>query len=83
AGDKVPYLFTVKNSGKVDLVDIVVEDEALDEAATCEATDLAVGKSTTCKGVHTLTEEEVAEPEFENIAQAFGEDPTKDEDDPE
>lgn len=83
AGDKVPYKFTVTNNGKVDLTDIVVEDEALDAPATCEATDLAVNDSTTCEGVHTLTEDEVAQPEFVNIAQAFGEDPSKDKDDPE
>ena len=83
AGDKVPYKFTVTNNGKVDLTNVVVEDEALDAPATCEATDLAVGKSTTCEGVHTLTEDEVAQPEFVNIAQAIGEDPNKPEGDPE
>lgn len=83
AGDKVPYKFTVTNNGKVDLVNVMVEDAALDAPATCEATDLAVNESTTCEGVHTLTEDEVAQPEFVNIAQAFGEDPTKPEDDPE
>lgn len=83
AGDKVPYRFTVTNDGKVDLVNVMVEDAALDAPATCEATDLAVNESTTCEGVHTLTEDEVAQPEFVNIAQAFGEDPTKAEDDPE
>lgn len=83
AGDKVPYKFIVTNSGKVDLTNVMVEDAALDAPATCEATDLAVGKSTTCEGVHTLTEDEVAQPEFVNIAQAFGEDPSKDPKDPE
>lgn len=83
AGDKVPYKFTVTNNGKVDLVNVMVEDAALDAPATCKATDLAVNESTTCEGVHTLTEDEVAQPEFVNIAQAFGEDTTKDPDDPE
>lgn len=83
AGDKVPYKFTVTNVGEVDLTNIVIDDEALDAPATCEATDLAVDASTTCEGVHTLTEDEVAQPEFVNIAQAIGEDPNKPEDDPE
>lgn len=83
AGDKVPYKFTVTNNGKVDLTNVMVEDAALDAPATCEATDLAVNESTTCEGVHTLTEDEVAQPEFVNVAQAFGEDPSKDPKDPE
>lgn len=78
AGDKVPYAFTLTNNGKVELTNLYVEDEALDnpEDVKCEADSLAPGESTDCfGGVHTLTEDEVAQPEFVNIAQAFGIDP--------
>lgn len=74
AGDKVPYIFTVTNTGKVDVSDVRIEDKALDSDATCEQTDLAIGESTTCRGLHTLTEEEAAQPEFINTAVAVGKD---------
>ena len=74
AGDKVPYVFTVTNTGKVDVSDVRIEDKALDSDATCEQTDLAIGESTTCRGLHTLTEEEAAQPEFINTAVAVGKD---------
>lgn len=74
AGDKVPYIFTVTNTGKVDVSDVRIKDKALDSDATCEQTDLAIGESTTCRGLHTLTEEEAAQPEFINTAVAVGKD---------
>lgn len=74
AGDKVPYIFTVTNTGKVNLSDVRVEDKALDTVATCEQTALAIGQSTTCRGVHTLTAEEASKPEFINKAVAIGKD---------
>ena len=74
AGDKVPYVFTVTNTGKVDVSDVRIEDKALDSDATCEQTDLAIGESTTCRGLHTLTEEEATQPEFINTAVAVGKD---------
>ena len=74
AGDKVPYVFTVTNTGKVDVSDVRIEDKALDSPATCDQTSLAIDESTTCYGLHTLTEEEATQPEFINTAVAVGKD---------
>lgn len=76
AGDKVPYTFTVKNTGSVKITNVTVVDDKADEGSiTGGKTELEPGESTVFKGVHTLTEEEASQPEFTNTAHAEGDDP--------
>ena len=75
AGEQVPYLFNVKNNGPVEIHDLVIVDGAVEGDAVCEATTLAPGADTNCRGVHTLTEAEAAKGEFLNVAYASGLDP--------
>src|SRR5690606_37446736 len=51
---------------------IVINDLQLDAAAVCEETTLAGGESTTCTGVHTLTQAEVDAGVSDNTATATG-----------
>ena len=75
-GSVIAYQFVVSNTGNVTLGNIVVNDALLDTAATCAATTLAPGASTTCTGVHTVTAAEVAVGHVHNSATATGQPPT-------
>lgn len=76
AGDTIAYTFTVTNTGNVPLTGVAVNDPALDAPATCLATTLAVGGSTTCTGTHTITAAEVTAGQVANTATATGTPPT-------
>ena len=58
AGDRLPYTFTVTNTGSVTLTGTAVGD-TLPGDPTCVATTLAPGASTTCTTVHVITQAEV------------------------
>ncbi|CAN7249401.1 OmpA family protein [Pseudoxanthomonas sp. LjRoot143] len=75
-GSVIAYQFAVTNSGNVTLTNVVVNDALLDTAATCAATTLAPGASTTCTGVHTVTAAEVASGNVHNSATVTGQPPT-------
>ena len=79
-GEKVTYVFTVTNTGKLTLSNIKVDDEMLKEAnvdVTCEETTLAPGASTTCtSGEYTVTEADGVAGEVVNTAEATASTPT-------
>ncbi|MGQ0801345.1 MAG: DUF7507 domain-containing protein, partial [Pseudomarimonas sp.] len=72
AGSTVPYTFLVRNTGNVTLTGIVINDAQLDAAAVCLATTLLPGATTSCTGVHTLTQVEVDAGTSVNSATATG-----------
>ncbi|MDR7191786.1 DUF7507 domain-containing protein, partial [Luteimonas terrae] len=72
AGSTIAYTFLVTNTGNVTITDIAIDDAQLDAAAVCPATTLAPGASTTCTGVHTITQAEVDAGEVRNTATATG-----------
>ena len=69
AGSTLGYTFTVKNTGNVTLNSLVVDDAKLDSAAICPVTTLLPGASTTCTGVHTITQAEINAGKIDNAAQ--------------
>ena len=69
---KVLYTFSVTNTGNVTLTNIVLEDIALDAAATCLVPSLAPGASTTCTGTHTITQDEANIGRVDNTATVIG-----------
>ncbi|MFJ8442761.1 LPXTG cell wall anchor domain-containing protein [Kitasatospora griseola] len=73
-GDTVDYTYTVKNSGTVVVHDIAVSDDRVASVA-CDATALNPGRSTTCHGSYTITEEDVEAGHVTNTARAKGVDP--------
>ncbi|KAF1726705.1 hypothetical protein CSC78_03890 [Pseudoxanthomonas japonensis] len=75
-GSVIAYQFVVTNTGDVTLSGVVVNDALLDGPATCPATTLAPGASTTCTGVHTVTAAEVAAGHVHNSATVTGQPPT-------
>ncbi|WP_310148833.1 Ig-like domain-containing protein [Luteimonas sp. 3794] len=72
AGSTIGYSFLVTNTGNVTITNIAIDDSQLDAAAVCPATTLAPGASTTCTGVHTITQAEVDAGEVRNTATATG-----------
>ncbi|MFD9719265.1 SpaA isopeptide-forming pilin-related protein [Streptomyces sp. NPDC059076] len=76
-GDTVEYTYTVTNSGGQPLTGVrVIDDHVTD--ITCDATTLAPGSSTTCRGSYVITEADGQAGEVTNRAQAAGEDPAGD-----
>jgi uncharacterized repeat protein (TIGR01451 family) len=75
AGDRVPYTFTVTNSGNTTLTNVRINDAKLDAAAVCSPTTLAPGAVATCTGTHTLTQAEVTAGQVVNTATATGSPP--------
>ena len=71
-GSTLRYSFLVTNTGNVTLTDIAVVDGRLAAAPTCPLTTLAPGASTTCSGIHTLTQADVDAGEIVNAAWAEG-----------
>ncbi|MFB6813712.1 hypothetical protein ACFCV8_04095 [Streptomyces sp. NPDC056347] len=53
-GSKVDYTYTVTNTGSEVLTGVRVGDDRI-QGVTCEATTLAPGASTTCRGTYTVT----------------------------
>jgi large repetitive protein len=72
AGSTIAYTFLVTNTGNVTITGIVVNDANLDAAAVCPVTTLAPGASTTCTGMHTITQAEVNAGTVNNSATATG-----------
>ncbi|MFC4729045.1 DUF7507 domain-containing protein [Coralloluteibacterium thermophilus] len=72
AGSTVGYQFVVTNTGNVTLSGIAIDDDRLDAPATCAATTLAPGGTTTCTGTHTITQAEIDAGEVRNTATATG-----------
>ncbi|MEU7023835.1 Ig-like domain repeat protein [Streptomyces sp. NPDC046203] len=54
-GDTVDYTYTVTNTGDLALSPVTVTDDRVADV-DCEATVLAPGESTTCRGTYTVTE---------------------------
>ncbi|MCB0911419.1 MAG: hypothetical protein KDB60_07375, partial [Propionibacteriaceae bacterium] len=75
AGSTITYAFLVTNTGNVTLHAVGVTD-ALVPTINCPATTLAPGASTTCTGVHTLTQAEIDAGTLTNHATASGTPPT-------
>lgn len=71
-GDTIPYTFTVKNTGNVTVNSVAISDAKLDAAASCLATTLAPGASTTCTGTHTLIAADFTAGSVLNTATAAG-----------
>ncbi|HVR52166.1 MAG TPA: IPTL-CTERM sorting domain-containing protein [Pseudorhodoferax sp.] len=76
AGDTIGYTFTLTNTGNVPLTGVTVHDAGLDAPASCLATTLAVGESTSCVGTHTITQSEVDAGQVLNVATASAMPPT-------
>ncbi|MCA1005595.1 DUF11 domain-containing protein [Rhodococcus hoagii] len=79
AGQKIPYLFAVTNTGNVTATDVTVVDKqeapALDEnltAVSCPATTLAPGASMDCTAEYTVSNEDVKFGAVTDIAAATG-----------
>ena len=71
-GDVITYTFVVQNTGNVTLTGVVINDDKLDAPATCEATTLKPGESTTCSGTHTVTQADLDAGEVKNVATSTG-----------
>ncbi len=72
-GDTITWTFTVTNSGNVTVSTLAIDDPTAG-SATCVATSLAPGASTTCTGdaVHTITQADVDASGVSNTATATG-----------
>ncbi|MEU7019614.1 hypothetical protein ABZ990_03005 [Streptomyces sp. NPDC046203] len=57
-GDQVTYTYTVTNTHGTELTDVAVDDDHV-PGVVCETTTLAPEQSTTCTGIHTITEADV------------------------
>ena len=75
AGSTITYSFVVTNTGNVTLHSVAVSD-ALVPSVSCPAITLAPAASTTCTGVHTLTQAEIDAGTLTNHATASGTPPT-------
>ncbi|MFD0724487.1 DUF7507 domain-containing protein, partial [Lysobacter brunescens] len=76
AGSTIAYSFLATNTGNVTVTGLVVNDVQLDApGATCLVTTLAPGASTTCTGVHTITQAEVDAGVVNNSATVTGSTP--------
>ncbi len=70
AGEKIPYTFTVTNTGSSTLTGVRVADSKV--TATCNPNTLAPGASVTCTGEYTLTQADIDAGKVDNTATAFG-----------
>ncbi|GAB2588407.1 hypothetical protein GCM10009593_29220 [Microlunatus antarcticus] len=71
AGDTVTYTFAATNTGTVTLTGLTARDDLVG-TATCAALTLAPGASTTCTGVHTLTQADLDAGTLVNTATVVG-----------
>ncbi|WP_237690283.1 DUF7507 domain-containing protein [Nocardioides panacisoli] len=69
AGDRLPYTFTVRNTGNVPLTGLTVTDNKI-ASVTCANPTVAVGGSTTCTGTYTLTQADITAGQVDNTATA-------------
>ncbi|MBU8579246.1 DUF11 domain-containing protein [Brevibacterium luteolum] len=74
AGTEVEYTFTIENTGATTLRNVTLEDNRLDDPATCspDTTTLQPGDTLTCTGTHALTQAEVDAGVVSNDAEATG-----------
>ncbi|MGW4383434.1 DUF7507 domain-containing protein, partial [Kitasatospora sp. NPDC004531] len=73
-GDTVSYTYTVTNSGSTVLTGVAVSDDRV-ASVECEATTLAPGASTACRGTYVVTGQDVEAGHVTNTAHASGADP--------
>ena len=82
AGDVIHYSFLVKNTGNVQLTNIVVTDTQttpalpLDALPACPVTSLVPGQSVTCTGQYTVRQADVDNGHVADAATATGTPPT-------
>ncbi|MET3962198.1 putative repeat protein (TIGR01451 family) [Marmoricola sp. OAE513] len=82
AGDKIVYLFDLKNQGDVTLTGVTVNDTLVAPAGpavsvTCPKTTLAAGESMTCtSSAYTVTSSDVSNGKVDNGATAAGTPPS-------
>ncbi|MFD8596575.1 hypothetical protein ACFV1L_16400 [Kitasatospora sp. NPDC059646] len=74
AGDKVPYTYTVTNTGTAPVHALTIADDRI-VVTSCDVTDLFPGQSTLCHGSYVVTEEDAKAGHVTNIAHAEGTDP--------
>ncbi|KRF20992.1 hypothetical protein ASG90_00825 [Nocardioides sp. Soil797] len=79
-GETIQWSFTVTNDGNVTLKDVKVDDP-MAGAVTCEATELAPGKSIECQAdaAYVVTQADVDSGQVHNVATASGVPPKGDE----
>ena len=75
-GQKITYGFAVENTGNVQMTGVAISDAKLDAAATCLATTLAPGATTSCSGEHTITQTDIDAGGVPNSATVSGNPPT-------
>lgn len=75
AGSRVPYTFTVKNTGTRTLTDLTIDDPKIADVS-CQATTLAPGAETTCEGVYILSQDDIDAGEVVNTATASANNPS-------
>ncbi len=77
-GETITYTFSVKNTGLVDLTNVIVTDPLLPVIGG--PIDLAVDEENTTNfiGIYTITQNDIDVEEFENQAEAIGTTPTGD-----
>ncbi|MGW4379444.1 DUF7507 domain-containing protein [Kitasatospora sp. NPDC004531] len=73
-GDRVPYTYTVTNTGTAAVSNLTVADDHV-ATVTCDATTLDPGRSTTCHGTYVVTAADLAAGSVTNTARAEGTDP--------
>ncbi|MGW4384147.1 DUF7507 domain-containing protein, partial [Kitasatospora sp. NPDC004531] len=73
-GDTVDYTYTVANPAELTVSDVTVVDDRV-TSVVCDATTLAVGENTRCRGSYVVTEEDVTAGQVTNTAYAEGADP--------
>lgn len=69
AGEKIPYTFTVTNSGSTTLTGVRVADPKV--TASCTPTTLAPGAAVTCTGEYTLSQADIDAGKVDNTATAM------------
>ena len=73
-GAKIPYEFTVINTGNVTVENVKITDEGVTDL-TCPATTLALGERMTCTAGYTITQADIAAGQVVNKASADGDVP--------
>ena len=76
ADDRVPYTFVVTNTGSVTVDAVGIRDDLVGGAVTCDATELAPGRTATCTATYTISQADVNRGSVDNTATAAGTGPT-------
>jgi len=72
AGDDVHYKFLVRNTGKVTITGLTVQDEKVGPVSCEETTTLDPDEETLCRATYRVTAADVAEGRIDNSATAHG-----------